>query len=63
MKAKHKSLIRNITASLALIAVICMVFFVGLYADNKLATSDLIAVNSVCFAMIIVHLVVGGSDE
>ena len=63
MKAKTKTTIQNITAGLALLAVVAMVFFAGLYADNKLAVRALIAVNSVCFAMIIIHLVVGGSDE
>lgn len=63
MKAKAKTTIQNITAGLALLAVVAMVFFAGLYADNKLAVRDLIAVNAICFAMIIIHLVVGGSDE
>jgi NhaP-type Na+/H+ and K+/H+ antiporter len=62
MKAT-KTTIQNITAGLALLAVVAMVFFAGLYADDKLEVRDLIAVNAICFAMIIIHLVVGGSDE
>jgi len=62
MRQRIKSLIRNITAILALLAIVAIVFFAGLYADDKIAIRDLVAVNSICFAMIILHLI-GGSDE
>lgn len=62
MKRKIKSILRDVTAILALLAIAAIVFFAGLYADDKIAIRDLVAVNSICFAMIILHLI-GGSDE
>jgi len=62
MRRKIKSILRDVTAILALLAIVAIVFFAGLYADDKIAIRDLVAINSICFAMIILHLV-GGSDE